>query len=88
MNRKGFLRSIVMIAVAPDLISQLELRPPVVSNTRGLFSDIKFMVPEYLPKLMEKYGNVSLPSFSDYIQMLEKDKIENPKLYEFSNYIV
>lgn len=85
MDRKGFLRSIVMIVSAPDIISQMELKPPVVSNTVTLFRDMNFMVPDYLPKLMEKYGNDNLSSFGDYISLLEKDKIENPKLYECFN---
>lgn len=73
-----------MMAVAPDIISRLEIKPPLVSNTTYLFRDLCFVVPDYMPKLIEKYGNTS---WQEEMKLLENDKIENPKLYEFTSYI-
>lgn len=75
-----------MMVVAPDIISQLEIKPPVVSNTTSLFKDLCFVVPDYIPKLIEKYGNTSWAEWHNDLQLLEKDKTENPKLYEFTSF--
>lgn len=83
MNRKGFLRSIVMVAAAPDLVSQLEIKPPAIPNTTKMLNQLNFMIPDYLPALIKKYGSTSW--MQQDLELLEKDKIENPKLYEFTN---
>jgi len=79
MNRGSFLRQIVMIVVAPDIITQLQVKPPGVPNTRNLLQNMNFIVPDYMPKLIEKYGNIN---WTDEYELLKKDKTENPKLYE------
>lgn len=84
MKRGGFLKSIAMLAVAPEIIAKMEFKPPLISSgaTTGLFNDLHFIVPDYLPKLIEKYGNTN---WVDEMELMRKDKIQNPKLYECFN---
>jgi hypothetical protein len=68
--------------VAPKVLAELNLETPLVANsqsTKALFNDLIFLVPDYMPKLIEKYGNTN---WSDQWDLLEADKHKNPKLYE------
>lgn len=59
MNRKGFLKSIAMLAVAPKIISEMEFKPPIVQPmvTKGLVSDLQLLTPQFYKVMAEKYGD-------------------------------
>lgn len=48
MDRSSFFKSMFALAAAPG--------PKPVAG--GLFNDLNFVIPEYIPELMEKYGSV------------------------------
>ena len=88
MNRRTLIKSLFTIAVAPKVLSEFNLEAPLVapkSSTNQLFKDLVFVVPYYMPKLIEKYGNTN---WGDQWELLAKDKIENPKLYEFKSDLI
>lgn len=51
-----------------------------MSKDKIEISDVHF-VPDYLPKLLEKYGSQSI-DFEKELKLLEEDKKQNPSLYE------
>lgn len=66
MNRQSFLKCLLGIAASPKIISEIDFEPPLVSKlgaTTSLFNDLIFVVPDYMPQLIEKYGNTSWQSF-------------------------
>jgi hypothetical protein len=82
MNRRSLIKSLFTIAVAPKILTELNLDVPKVANqqlTKSLFTDLHLLVPDYMTKLIEKYGNTN---WADQWGLLAKDKLENPKLYE------
>lgn len=90
MNRKEFIRALTILSVAPKTVSEVGVAVPLPEKPIGvmapIISNIKFLVPDYMPKLMEKYGKDELSSFDDFVSFLEKDKKENPKLYDFKSF--
>lgn len=81
MHRRSLIKCILGLAAAPKILAEIDFNPPAVAKgvTTSLFKDLNFMVPDYMPRLMEKYGNTS---WMDGMELLRKDKLQNPKLYE------
>ena len=48
----------------------MDFNPPVVAKgaTANLFNDLVFRVPDYMSKLMEKYGNTSWALTAEQLQ--------------------
>lgn len=58
MDRSSFLKSLFVLVASPKLLAELKTAPkPVI--TPGIFNDLQFVIPDYMPKLMEKYGDKS-----------------------------
>jgi len=69
MNRRSVIRSILGLAIAPKILAEIDFKPVVASPaSASLFKDLYFAVPDYLPRLMEKYGN---SSFMETMKMYE-----------------
>lgn len=82
MNRRSLIKSLFTIAVAPKILAELNLEVPMIAKpqlTKSLFNDLNLLVPDYMTKMIEKYGNTN---WADQWDLLAKDKLENPKLYE------
>ncbi len=56
MDRSSFIKSLFVVAAAPKIIGELNLTP-VKPVTSVLFNDMHFMIPDYLPTIIKKYGN-------------------------------
>jgi hypothetical protein len=54
--------------------------------TTTLFNDLNFVIPDYLPKILEKYGGDDF-DFSKQLDLIAEDVKQNPRLYEFKNVI-
>lgn len=71
MNRGSFLRNLfgaaAAIVIAPAVkmlpIAQTAALPTAINAS--LFNDLNFIIPEWYPKMVEKYGN------SNYMEMVE-----------------
>lgn len=60
MNRRSLIKCILGLTAAPKILAELDFKPPVIAGpTTNLFNDLVFTVPDYMPRLMEKYGNTS-----------------------------
>lgn len=57
MNRSSFLKTLFILAASPKVLAVISRKPKV--STTSLFQDLNFVIPEYIPKLCEKYGDVS-----------------------------
>lgn len=77
MNRKGFIKSIAMLAVAPKIIAEMEFKPPLKSNEfKGLIPTIlsqEYSVVEFVP------GSFTLKDFNDIVE--KYDKMYKPRNY-------
>lgn len=71
MNRKGFLKSIAMLAVAPKIISEMEFKPPLKSDKfKGLIPTIlkeEYTVVEYAPR------NFTISDFHNLVEKYDKE---------------
>lgn len=68
MTRQSFLKCLLGLAASPEIVSEIDFEPPLVSKvgpTATLFSQLNFVMPDYLPKLIEKYGNVSWAEYNN-----------------------
>ena len=70
MNRRSLIKSILGLAAAPKILAEINFNPPMVAKgaTTSLFKDLIFVVPDYMPKLIEKYGNTSWGLTADQFQ--------------------
>lgn len=74
MNRRSVIRSILGLAVAPKILAEIDFKPMASKAvTASLFQDLQFVIPDYLPKLIEKYGNTSWAEFNS-IQFINYEK--------------
>ena len=77
MNRKGFLKSIVMLAIVPKIISEMEVKPPLINNEcKGLIPTLlskEYHFVEYVP------GNFTLNDLNDMIE--NYDRAYKPSCY-------
>lgn len=55
MNRGSFLRSLFVIAASPKILAEIHIQPKVAPS--ALFHDLKMVIPEWVPLLVEKYGD-------------------------------
>lgn len=72
-----------MVAVAPKILAELNIEAPMVAkaeSTSLLFSQLNLLIPDYMPKFIEKYGSDNW--IEQDLKLLEEDKLINPKLYE------
>lgn len=71
MERKSFLRSLLTLAVAPKLMAELNISKvatPLPSGpTTLLFNQLNVVVPDYIPALMAKYGDVDFVTIMNEI---------------------
>lgn len=61
MKRSNFLKSLLIGIVAPKVVVEVAKSipdTPVVASVSHNISNFHLFVPEYLPKLLEKYGSV------------------------------
>jgi hypothetical protein len=81
MQRRSLIKCILGLAAAPKILAEINFNPPMVSAvpTARLFNDLNTLWPDYMSRLIEKYGNTNWP---DEMELLRKDKLQNPKLYE------
>ena len=56
MNRSSFLKSLFVLVASPKMLVELKAAPKPVIKA-GIFNDLTFVIPDYIPKLMEKYGS-------------------------------
>lgn len=82
MTRRSLIKSLVGLAVAPEIIGEMNLTPvaPAAPVLTSMFQDLQFVIPDYLPKLIEKYGNTN---FGETISLME---IDNPTSIKFTSY--
>lgn len=60
MNRRSLIKCILGLAAAPKILTELDFKPPIVAgHTTNLFKDLVLTVPDYMPRLLEKYGSNS-----------------------------
>lgn len=78
MNRSTFLKSLFILAASPKVLAEISRKPKV--STAGLFNDLNFVIPEYIPKLCEKYGDVS---FYEVMQRLPNFEVIPIKISHF-----
>lgn len=70
MTRQSFLKCLLGLAASPKIVSEIDFEPPLISKigpTSTLFSQLNFAIPDYLPKLIEKYGT----SWAEYHNTFE-----------------
>ena len=72
MNRRSVIRCILGLTAAPKILAEINLNPKTctVGPTTKLFSELNFAVPDYMPRLIEKYGSTSWMSFSDELNKI------------------
>jgi hypothetical protein len=56
MNRSSFLKSLFVLAASPKVLAELQTQPKIVMNP-GIFNDLRFVIPEWIPELCKKYGS-------------------------------
>lgn len=69
MHRRSLIKCILGLAAAPKVLAEMEFKPPIVAKTgmtTNLFNDLNFVVPDYMSKMIEKYGSTSWAEFSPY----------------------
>jgi hypothetical protein len=89
MKRRSLIKSILTLAAAPKILSKIDFKPTLVAKmgaTTTLFNDLNFVIPDYLPKLLKKYGNDEF-DFAKQLDLIAEDAKQNPRLYEFKNVI-
>lgn len=59
MNRSTFLKSLFVLAASPKVLAEISRQPKAVV-TSGIFNDLQFVIPEYIPALCKKYGEVNV----------------------------
>jgi hypothetical protein len=60
MNRRSLIKSLFTIAVAPKVLSELNLNVPFVSNPiaeKSLVSGLQMLTPQFYKAFVEKYGS-------------------------------
>lgn len=60
MNRRSLIKSLFTIAVAPKVLTELNLGTPAASNPivrKSLISDLQLLTPQFYKSYVEKYGN-------------------------------
>lgn len=86
MERKSFIRSLITLAVAPKLIAELNIpavaAPLPAGPTTLLFSQLHFVVPDYMPALIAKYGN---DDFLTIMNEIGNGPLYRPQVYAFEN---
>ena len=87
MKRSSFIKSLLVMAIAPKTIAEVVKTipaPPLVSaGTSSLFNDLNLLAPQYLPKMMEKYGN---SDFTFFMEQMRKEAITSSDTIKFTNY--
>lgn len=67
-----------MLAAAPKIISEIDLSPvKALHPNAALFNDLNFVIPDYIPSLMAKYGN------DNYALVMELIGKESPRHQKF-----
>lgn len=66
MNRRSVIRSILGLAIAPKILAEIDFKPltPTLGPSTSLFQELRLLVPDYLPKLIEKYGSTNWGGFN------------------------
>lgn len=65
MHRRSLIKCILGLAAAPKVLAEMDFKPPIVAApTANLFKDLVLTVPDYMPKLLEKYSNTNWEWFS------------------------
>jgi len=62
MDRRSLIKSILGLAAAPKILAEINFNPPIAAApvaTKGLFSDLQLLTPQYYNTLVEKYGNTN-----------------------------
>ncbi len=85
MNRRYLIKSILGLTVAPKILAEIDFNPPMAAaTTSNLFKDLNIMIPDYMPRLLEKYGSTSWALTADQFestwnkaQLSYIDKLQN-----------
>jgi len=87
MKRSSFLKSLLIMAIAPKTIAEVVKTipaPPLVSgSTSSLFADMQLLVPDYLTNMIKKYGN---DNFTFYMAQMREEVIATGDTIKFTNY--
>lgn len=70
MNRRSLIKSLFTISVAPKIVAELDIKPPMVSPVTppvGLVSQLQFVNPSWLPELITKYGQDT----DDFVKIMD-----------------
>lgn len=75
MERKSFIRSLLALAAAPQIIAELNIPAPAkplpAGATVSLFRDLQLLTPKYYHDFMAKYGH---ESFVDVMNAMGKEQ--------------
>lgn len=83
MTRSSFLKSIFALAIAPKVIAQLAIRPPIKTLTNAqLFNDLNFLIPDYHKRCVEKYGNENYTMFMELLST-ENERNKSGEYFHF-----
>lgn len=83
MNRRSVIRSILGLAVAPKILAEIDFKPVIApAAMTHLFKDLQFVIPDWVPRIIEKYGN---NDFIAIMQAAAKDD-DFPMIAAFTHY--
>lgn len=84
MDRKSFLRSIVLLAVAPKIIAEMDYKPPMKAPSLNgqIVKDLQLLTPAYYKSFVEKYGN---DDFIETMQHIGQHADPMPNYFWFEN---
>ena len=60
MKRRNFFKALVTLIVAPSILTKIDFDLKATQKiTKSIFDELNFVVPEYYPQYIEKYGEKS-----------------------------
>lgn len=79
MDRSSFLRSLFVVAAVPKILAKIDLTQKKLP-INGLFKDLNFVCPDYVDRVVAKYGETS---FLMSMELLGKESTNNKSFFHF-----
>jgi hypothetical protein len=85
-KNRSLIKSILTLAAAPKILSEIDFKPPIVAKpiSKGLFSDLQLLTPQYYKAFVDKYGN---GDFTTLMEAMGKKEVINgkPEMFWFES---